>query len=142
MHFPKSAAVAASLAGILSAVVLFAPQASNAVPLVATLKPISGKGDVPGAKHLMSFEIGRKHAVSYFQSEAGHCKLTLMVAEAFDGDDVPNETTVRFEVGIDPARTALFDTAEGKGLEFTCADNAQAMTVRTVDQVASYAPAM
>jgi hypothetical protein len=80
--------------------------------------------------------------VSYFRNEDGRCKLTFMVAEAFNGEDVPNDTPVRFEVAIDPAKSALFDTAAGKGLEFTCLPNAVAMSIKPVDQIAVYAPTM
>jgi hypothetical protein len=65
-----------------------------------------------------------------------------MVGEAFNGEDVPDETVVRFEARIAPAKTASFDTAEGKGLEFTCLNGAQAMSIRALDQIAGLAPAM
>jgi hypothetical protein len=65
-----------------------------------------------------------------------------MVGEAFNGEDVPDETVVRFELRIAPARAASFDTAQGKRLEFRCLDGAQTMSVRALDQIASYGPAM
>src|SRR5689334_5387527 len=36
---------------------------------VLTMKPL----------HAVSFDVGRKHAVSYFLTEKGQCKLTLVV---------------------------------------------------------------
>jgi hypothetical protein len=81
----KSISAPATVAGILFVAGLVAPEAASTSPLLTTLKPLSGRGAAPDQKFLMSFEIGRKQAVSYFQSEGGHCKLTLMVAEAFNG---------------------------------------------------------
>jgi hypothetical protein len=86
--------------------------------------------------------IGQKQTVSHFENQGGRCKLTLMVGEAFNGEDVPDETVVRFELRIAPARAASFDTAQGKRLEFRCLDGAQTMSVRALDQIASYGPAM
>ena len=96
-----------------------------------TMKPLHG----------ISFDVGTKHAVSYFQANSGVCKLTLMVAEAFNGDQVPSATAARFEVAIDAGKTARLDTAEGKSLEFACTADAQAMSVKALEQVAAYSPA-
>lgn len=64
------------------------------------------------------------------------------IGEVFNGVDVPDASVVRFEVRIAPDRTASFDTAQGKGLEFKCLDGAQAMSVRALDQITGYAPGM
>ena len=88
----------------------------------------------------ISFEIGTKHAVSYFLSDKGTCKLSLMVADAFDGEEVPRSQTTRFDVGIDDGKSARLEVAEGKALEFTCQPGAHAMSVKTLDQVAAYPP--
>lgn len=142
MSSTRNIIAATALAGLLSVVGFGAAEAVDASSLPATLKPISGQGAAPDQAFLLSFAIGRKQTVSYFENDGGFCKLTLMVGEAFNGEDVPDETAVRFEVRIDPARTALFDTAEGKGIGFTCLDGAQAMSVRALDQVAGYPSAM
>jgi len=91
-----------------------------------TMKPVHG----------ISFDVGSKRAVSYFQNDRGLCNLTLMVAEAMNGDEEPSDTAARFEVKIDAGKTARFDTAEGKSLEFACTADAQAMSVKAVDKVA------
>ena len=88
--------------------------------------------------HGISFDIGTKHAVSYFLSESGQCKLTLIVADAMTGDELPTDTPVRFEAAIEAGKGAYFDTAEGKALHFACAASALAMDVREVKQVAGY----
>jgi hypothetical protein len=46
-------------------------------------------------------------------------------------------STVRFEAAIDPTKSARFDTAGGKSLEFTCQAGAQAMSVRVLDRLAT-----
>jgi hypothetical protein len=137
-------ALAATAAAVAAGTAIVAPATAGGPeevsPIVKTLKPISGQGAGPDQHFLFSVTLGTKQAVSYFQNEHGLCKLTLMVADAFNGEDVPNLTTVRFEAAIDPAKSARFDTAEGKALEFTCEADAQAMKVRALDQVAIWAP--
>lgn len=91
--------------------------------------------------YAVSFDVGRKHAVSYFLSENGQCKLTLVVADVLDGDTLPTDTPIRFDAAIDAGKDARFDTAEGKSLHFACAQSSQAMLVREVPQVAYSAPA-
>jgi hypothetical protein len=94
-----------------------------------TLKPMSGVG-VSGQQFLLNLRVGTKQAISYFQNMNGRCNLTIMVADAYDGQDVPNSSTVRFEVAIDSGRTARMDTAEGKSLEFACQPQAREMNVK------------
>jgi hypothetical protein len=121
---PINTIIAATVfAGILSASA--AAQAGNASAPLA-MKPLHG----------ISFDIGTKRAVSYFLSQSGQCKLTLVVAEAMKGDEVPIDTPVRFEVAIDGGKYARFDAAEGKSLQFDCAPGTQAMNVTEVKQVA------
>jgi hypothetical protein len=130
MFSTKNTIAAAVLAGILSLAAAGASEAADASsPL--TMKP----------RHGISFDIGTKRAVSYFLSESGRCKLTLVVAEAIKGDELPTDTPVRFDVAIDAGKGARLDTAEGKSLQFTCAIGTQAMNVTEVEQVAGYSAA-
>ena len=96
-----------------------------------TLKPLNG----------VSFDIGAKRALSYFLSEEGQCKLTLIVANQMHGDEVPTDTPVRFDVAIDAGKDARLDTAEGKSLRFDCAAQTQVLNVTEIEQVATYASA-
>jgi hypothetical protein len=114
-------------------------QAAEASSLM-TLKPMTGPGVGGSQQFLLNYKVGTKQTVSYFQNENGACKLTVMVAEAFNGVDVPNSTTVRFEVAIDAGRTARMDTAEGKSLEFACQGRAEEMRVKTGDRGHGYPP--
>lgn len=88
----------------------------------------------------ISFDVGAKHAVSYFIAENGRCAVTLVVADRpVTENDVPAAGS-RVSVAVDGGKSVRFDTAQGKSLEFACEKAAASMTVRTVDQVA-WAPA-
>jgi hypothetical protein len=93
-----------------------------------TVKPLQG----------VSFDIGTKHAVSYFLSESGQCRLTVLIADAMKGDEVPTDAPIRFDVAVDGGKDARVDTAEGKSLQFACAPDSQAMIVDEIEQVATY----
>lgn len=116
------------LAGVLS---MNAVSTSHAGEASWTLKPLNG----------VSFDIGAKRALSYFLSEEGQCKLTLIVANKMQGDEVPTDTPVRFDVAIDAGKDARLDTAEGKSLRFDCVSQAQVLEVTEIQQVATYASA-
>jgi len=131
MRSTKNIIAATMLAGLLS---MNGGSASQAADIASglTMKPLGG----------ISFDIGTKRAVSYFLSESGRCKLTLLVADAIKGDVLPTDTPIRFDVAIDAGTDARFDTAEGKSLRFACAQGTQTMLVSEVKQVAVHsAPA-
>lgn len=102
-------------------------------PAVAgdTSKPLTMKPN-----HGISFDIGSKHAVSFFVAEAGACKLAVVMGEAFDGENVPTDTPTRLEVAIDGGKTARVDAEAGRAMDFGCEAGAQEMTVTAVSQVA------
>ena len=91
-----------------------------------TMKPLQG----------VSFDIGTKRAVSYFLSDNGACKLSLMLAEVVQDDEVNGLTAARMTVAVEVGKVAHFDTAEGKSLEFKCQAGAQVMSVNVLDRVA------
>lgn len=93
-----------------------------------TMKPLQG----------VSFDIGTKHAVSYFLKDGNSCKLTLMLAEVGHGDEVNGPTAARVTVGIDAGKAAHLDTVEGKTLEFKCLGGARVMSVDASNQAASW----
>ncbi len=83
-----------------------------------------------------SFDVGTKHLVSYFLSENGMCKLTLMIAERPRGEDEAQVAdTSRLRVSIEAGKAAYLDTTEGKPLQFSCRLDGQAMTSEAVDRV-------
>jgi hypothetical protein len=130
MNFAKKIFVATALTGFLAMANLGAVQAGDSSP---EWKPM---------RHLqaISFDVGRKHVISYFLSKNGLCDLTVLVTdrsdEVFSGDEIPALNTVRFKATIGGGKSAHVDTAEGKSLEYACAVGAQAMSVRQVNQVA------
>ncbi len=82
--------------------------------------------------------------LSYFLSKKGLCDLSIFVTdrrgEAAEGGEIPTPTTDRFKAPIRGGKSARFDPAEGKSLECVCASDAQAMSVRQVNQVAAASP--
>ena len=66
-----------------------------------TLKPMSGaRASGADQKFLLNTIVGKKQAISYFQNENGLCKVTVMVADVFNGVDVPR-------VGGGPLRSGV-----------------------------------
>jgi hypothetical protein len=130
MKLAKNLAVTAALAA-LAVANLGTLQAAEMPPRQMTMKPLQG----------ISFDVGTKHAVSYFVSEDGLCNVTLLVAEALVGDKVPTAPATRFEVAIDPGKTGRINTGEGATFEFTCSAGAQAMIFTAVDQLVYASPA-
>jgi hypothetical protein len=123
-------ALATTLTFVLVLGNLTAVQAEDYSPVWKTMKPL----------YAVSFDVGRKHVLSYFLSKIDHCDLTLMVTdrpnEAPEGDEISKLQTARFTAAIDGGESARFDTGEGRALEYTCATSAQTMRVREVSQIA------
>jgi hypothetical protein len=123
MTASKNIAVALALAGLFA----LNGNAAKADGASLTMKP----------QHGISFDVGQKRAVSYFVTDNGLCKLTLIVAQAMTGDEVPTDQPVRFEVAIDGGKNTRLDAAEGHLVDFACAVRAEAMTVTPIEQVAA-----
>jgi hypothetical protein len=122
-----------ALTGVLAMAYPGALQAEDLSPGLKTMKPL----------YTVSFDVGRKHVLSYFLKKGGQCDLTMMVTnrpdEAPEGDDIPTLSTAQFKAQITGGKAALFgfDTTEGRALEYACATGAQAMSVREVYAVAA-----
>ena len=133
MNLAKNIIVATVLAGVLAMAELGAVRAGGDTPVWRTMKPL----------HAISFDVGRKHVLSYFLSKNGLCELTMMVTdrpdEASEGAEIPTLTNARFKAVIDGGKTARLDTADGNSLKFTCTA-ARLMTVRKMHRVAFAAP--
>jgi len=134
MSLAKNIIVATALTGVLAMAHLGAVQAGDATPVWRTMKPL----------HAISFDVGRKHVLSYFLRKEGLCELTMMVTdrpdEASDGDEIPTLAAARFKAAIDGGKTARLATPEGKSLEYACATDAHAMSVMQMNQVAVASP--
>lgn len=118
----------------LALVSVGAVQAWDASPESRSMRPL----------YAVSFDVGRKHVMSYFLKKDGQCNLTMMVTdrptEPPEGDEITPLATSRFEAEINGGKSARFDTAEGRALEYACSTGAKAMVVRQVNQVANTAP--
>lgn len=131
------------IAAVLGVVALCNGGQSEAAdaPKLVVLKPMSGPGaSIKSLDSMLDLKLGSRQAVSYFQNADGLCQVTVMVAEAFNGVDAPDSTTVRFQVAIDAGRTARMDTAEGDTLEFVCNRRAEEMSVKVGNQGSAYPP--
>lgn len=124
MTFTKIIA-ATALTGLLALHNAGAVQAAESSSQL-TMKPLHG----------ISFDVGTQRAVSYFLSDNGRCKLVLTLAEQPNWDDGPSLSATRFEAAVPGGKSTRFNSPEGKALEFACQTDAQAMSVKAVEQVA------
>ena len=92
-----------------------------------TMKPLQG----------VSFNVGSKRAVSYFLREEGQCKLVLTLADAPDWSEPSKFSAVRFEAAVRPGNATHYNSTEGVEIDFACQANAEAMSIRAVEQVAA-----
>jgi hypothetical protein len=127
-----------ALTGVLAMAYPGALQAEDLSPGSKAMKPL----------YAVSFDVGRKHVLSYFLKKGGLCDLTMMVTDRPDETpwwsyDIPTLSTAQFKAQITGGETALFGfgATEGRALEYACATGAQAMSVRQVYAVASSSPA-
>ena len=91
----------------------------------------------------ISFDVGSKHAVGYYQAQDGTCNLTLLVGDAAGDTSGKDAGTVpaRFSSVIPAGRSARIDTGEGPSVEFVCAKGAETLLTRVVERLAYSAPA-
>ena len=92
-----------------------------------SIKPLEG----------VLFNVGTKHGVGYFYTEAKHCKLVITAADEPVPDTVQTFTAVRYEASVQAGSPTRYDLSEGKFLEFTCSLDAQGMTMKEVERVAN-----
>jgi hypothetical protein len=78
-----------------------------------------------------SFHAGTKHAVAYFLNDNATCKLVVMQA------DDANYAPTRFEAAIADGSSTHYDFTEAKTLEFACHDGGHAMTINTLEAIAT-----
>lgn len=95
--------------------------------------PVKVLSELKGAK----FDVGTKTAVTYYQSELGACKVTVMVSEPYVEQLPVHLATVRFNTSVAAGTTARVGTSDGASLMLTCAQGAKSMMVETIDRVAA-----
>ena len=82
------------------------------------------------ATQAMSYVVGSKKAIGYFQSVAGQCRLTLMITEATDPDVGHAPSAARFSVGMVPGQTVSLGSAEGESIVATCGAGGETIEVK------------
>lgn len=110
-----------------------------AVTAITAASAGEAEGQWMAPRHGVSFDVGSKRAVSYFLSEAGLCRLTVVMGESNAQSEVKGAST-RLTLPVVADKTARIDTAEGVTLEFRCAPSTKAMSVKVLDQVAVVSP--
>lgn len=118
MLFKTRTVFAIALAGLSAVAGSDLPRAANPLTTM-TMKPMQG----------VSFDIGTKHAVSYFLSDADACRLTVTLAEAGRDDEVNGKTAIRVTVAVEAGKVAHLDTVAGKSLGFKCQAGATSMSI-------------
>ena len=86
--------------------------------------------------HGISFDIGSKHAISYFLIEDGDCDLTVWLTDISHDDEAAPSAATHMVISVAPGGTMQVGSAEGTVAEFTCAANAESMSIRTLTEVA------
>jgi hypothetical protein len=77
----------------------------------------------------ISYDFGSKSMSGYFVQDSAKCVVTLMVSEKVDPDAVPSTTATRVRLALIPGQTAGLDSDEGRSLNFTCGEGANALLV-------------
>jgi hypothetical protein len=88
----------------------------------------------------ITFAVGSKRAVGYYTSDDHACRLTLMLSDAYTGQEKSASEPVRVNLTIGEGATGSVDALEGSAV-FRCAPGATAMTMQLVQRVAYNAAA-
>lgn len=81
------------------------------------------------ATQAMSYVVGSKRAVGYFQNVAGKCQLTLMIGEAVDPDIAHAPPAARMILAMLPGQSVALGSAEGESMIATCGAGADTLEV-------------
>jgi len=126
MSSTKSIIATAVLAGCLATSATSTARADTANGLV--MKPLDGQ----------SFDVGSKHAVGYFTSEKGTCKLVVTMADEPDwSQEVVGFLANRFEATVPAGKAARLSTGDGGSIDFKCQSGAEAMIVNGVKRLSA-----
>ena len=82
------------------------------------------------ATQAMSYVVGSKKAIGYFQSVSGQCQLTLMITEATDPDVGHAPSAARLSVGMVPGQTVSLGSAEGESIVATCGAGGETLEIK------------
>jgi hypothetical protein len=102
--------------------------------ILAAIGTSAASGRMPGPKvfratEALSYVVGSKKAIGYFQSAAGQCQLTLMVAEAIDPDVGHAPSAARLSVAMAPGQSVSLASVEGEAIVATCGIGGETLEV-------------
>lgn len=78
----------------------------------------------------MSFAVGSKRALAFFNKNAGQCDVTIMVSEQNSVVGEKYRSASRVKVQLVPGNSTQLDSSEGKSLKVICNQNAKSMTIK------------
>src|SRR5262245_4346535 len=87
-----------------------------------------GPTEVYQATEAIDYVLGSTRAVGYFQTVAGQCLLTLMIAEVVDPDRAAPESAARLRFATQPGQEAAVGSE--KGTEMLLTGGAKAATLQ------------
>jgi hypothetical protein len=68
----------------------------------------------------ISYLLGSKRAIGYFEDSEGQCRVTLMIAEAVDPDVAMPTSATRLRLLMTPGQSAKLESVEGEAMVLTC----------------------
>jgi hypothetical protein len=81
------------------------------------------------ATQALSYVVGSKRTIGYFQTVAGKCQVTLMIAEAIDPDVALAPSAARMSLGVAPGESVALGSAEGEQMTATCGQNGDTLEI-------------
>lgn len=106
---------------------------------VAAAAPTTTDGDARADEatfrplQALTYTLGSKHAVGYFEQKDGQCSLTLMVAEAIDPMVETPLSAARVKLTMLPGQAADLASEEGQSIAITCGSYGGTVTVTRND---------
>ena len=125
----KEAIVATTIIGLVAAQ-SFSGAVAQEISSPQILKPLQG----------ISFDLGAKRAVAYFLSDKSECNLVVTIADPINWKAAGSFAAKRFEAVVPDGEATLFDSSEGKALEFACRSSATAMRITPITRVGFSSP--
>jgi len=89
----------------------------------------SAKADTFQPTQAMTYVLGSKRAVGYFERANGTCRVTLMIAEEVNTDVAEPTSAARLRVSLTPGQGATLGSAEGESIAVTCGAGAETVDV-------------
>jgi hypothetical protein len=88
-----------------------------------------GPTEVYRETQAIDYVLGSTRATGYFQTVAGQCLLTFMIAEVVDLDRAAPESAARLRFAIQPGQAAVVGSEEGPEMLLTCGAKAATLQV-------------